>query len=270
MSSKTVIAIVDPYSSGTQLVREAQARGHTCLLVQSQEDVPALYRSSFQAEEFDFFVPYRGNLEETSAELEAQNVGCVMAGCEIGVELSDHLSQRLGLLSNGTRLTEARRNKLLMGETLRHHGVPTPAELSSGDLGEVQDWVHRQGRWPVVIKPLCSSASDGVCLCNNEAEIQIAFEDIIGRKDVYGLVNEAVLVQEYLTGREYAVDTVSHAGRHRVAAIWEYGKPAGGTFIGNDSLELRPTASHSIADCFRTLPAYSMLWKSNMVRPIAS
>ncbi len=240
MSSKTVVAIVDPYSSGTQLVREVEARGHSCFLVQSQADVPVLYRSSFHAEDFGSFIRHRGNLDETCAELEARNVGCVMAGCEIGVELSDHLSERLGLLTNGTRLTGARRNKLLMGETLRRHGVPTPAALSSRDLDEVQDWARDHGRWPVVIKPLCSSASDGVYRCINEADIQVAFEDITGRVDVYGSANESVLVQEYLTGREYAIDTVSHAGRHRVAAVWEYGKPAGGTFFGNDSLELLP------------------------------
>ena len=239
MNSKTVIAIVDPYSSGTQLAREVEARGHTCLMVQSQADVPALYRSSFHADDFDSIVRYRGNLEETIAELKARNVGCVIAGCEIGVELSDHLSERLGLVSNGTRLTRARRNKLLMGETLRQQGVRIPAALSSRDLGEVMDWAGMQGGRPVVLKPLSSSASDGVYLCTNEAEIQTAFEDILGRSDVYGSVNEAVLVQECLTGTEYAVDTVSYAGRHKVTAFWQYGKlVTRGSLFGNDSLEL--------------------------------
>lgn len=39
-----------------------------------------------------------------------------------------------------------------------------------------------------------------------------------------GSVNEGALVQEYLDGMEYVVDTVSRAGAHRVCAIWEYDK----------------------------------------------
>jgi biotin carboxylase len=239
MHSKTVVAIVDPYSSGTQLIREVEARGHTCLLVKSQADVPGIYRSSFQADDYDSIIQYRGNLEETIAELEGRHVGCVIAGCEIGVELSDRLSEKMGLLSNGTRLSPARRNKSLMAETLRQHGVRIPATLSSGDLDQIMDWVREHGRWPVVVKPLCSSASDGVVRCLNEAEVRDAFADITGRSDVYGAANENVVVQEFLTGTEYAVDTVSYASRHRVTEIWEYGKPvASGPFFGNDSLEL--------------------------------
>jgi hypothetical protein len=37
-----------------------------------------------------------------------------------------------------------------------------------------------------------------------------------------GCVNEGVLVQEYLQGTEYVVDTVSHGGKHKVIALWEY------------------------------------------------
>ena len=39
-----------------------------------------------------------------------------------------------------------------------------------------------------------------------------------------GCVNEGVLVQEYLQGTEYVVDSVSRDGVHKVTAIWEYDK----------------------------------------------
>ncbi len=37
MRSKPVIAIVDPYSSGSQLARDVKSRGHACWMVQSAE-----------------------------------------------------------------------------------------------------------------------------------------------------------------------------------------------------------------------------------------
>lgn len=39
-----------------------------------------------------------------------------------------------------------------------------------------------------------------------------------------GGVNEGALIQEFLDGTEYVVDTVSRGGVHRVCAIWEYDK----------------------------------------------
>lgn len=244
MSSKTVIAIVDAYSSGSQMAREAKALGCACVMVQSAEDIPVNYRSSFHAEYFDATICHRGNLEETCRELKARNVGCVIAGCEMGVELSDQLSERLGMVSNGTRLSPARRNKWLMGEALQKRGVRTAGAFSSPHLDQILDWVRVHGNWPVVIKPLCSSGSDGVRLCRNEAEVQSAFQDIISQPDVFDAANEEVLVQEFLSGTEFAVDTVSYSGRHKVVAFWEYGAPvADRSSLGSGSMELLPYSS---------------------------
>ena len=38
----------------------------------------------------------------------------------------------------------------------------------------------------------------------------------MGKTNVLGLVNECVLVQEYLEGEEYVVDMVSREGEHKV------------------------------------------------------
>jgi hypothetical protein len=54
-----------------------------------------------------------------------------------------------------------------------------------------------------------------------------------------GLVNEAALAQEFLSGSEYVVDTVSCEGRHRVTAFWKYHKPQNSSsFVSYDAMEL--------------------------------
>ncbi len=223
------------------MAREVRRRGHDCIMVQSTPDVPPMYRSSFYPGDFSAIIRHNGAVEPTSAQLMSRNVSCVIPGCELGVELADQLSERLGLVTNGTRLSGARRNKFLMGETLHQRGVRAPAQCSSGSLDDVTAWVRCRGVWPVVLKPLGSSGSDGVALCANEAELQAAFADIMNRDNVFGFPNDAVLVQEHLTGTEYAVDTVSCEGQHKVAACWEYEKPGtGNSWFGGDSLELLP------------------------------
>ena len=44
----------------------------------------------------------------------------------------------------------------------------------------------------------------------------------MGKVNALGMVNEGVLVQEYLSGIEYVVDTVSLNGQHTCCALWEY------------------------------------------------
>lgn len=241
MNSKTVMAIVDPFSSGAELAREIKARGHTCIMVQSVVEIPPMYRSSFHSEVFDAIVRHRGDLDETVSKLRAGKVDFVFAGCEMGVELSDQLSERLGLVTNGTRRSAARRNKLLMVDALREHGVPTPATFSSRRLDDIQEWMRSRVHCPVVLKPLGSSGSDGVRLCRDELDVEAAFHNIMNRKDVFGSTNEAVLAQEFLSGTEYAVDTVSCCGQHKIAAIWEYSKAGpDGSVTASDSMELLP------------------------------
>ncbi|CAN0120218.1 unnamed protein product, partial [Discosporangium mesarthrocarpum] len=75
-----------------------------------------------------------------------------------------------------------------------------------------------------VVKPLESAGSDDVYLCDSEEEVRKAFAVIDGKVNGLGGVNEGALVQEYLDGTEYVVDSVSRDGVHRVCAIWEYDK----------------------------------------------
>ena len=61
-------------------------------------------------------------------------------------------------------------------------------------------------------------------LCSSQADVKTAFETINGKVNGLGSVNEGALVQEFLDGTEYVIDTVSRDGVHKVIAIWEYDK----------------------------------------------
>merc|ERR1712048_2588 len=51
--------------------------------------------------------------------------------------------------------------------------------------------------------------------------------NIIGAKNPTGKVNAELALQEFLSGDEYIVDTVSHEGNHLAVAIWKYTKRRG-------------------------------------------
>jgi hypothetical protein len=233
--------VVDPYSAGSLLGEELGRRGFGRVAVQSIGEVPDVFRSTYDPTVFEEVVVHCGDLEETVARLRGLGVDFIVPGCELGVELADRLRDRLSLHPNDPELREARRDKFRMAETVRAHGLRAPLQHCSEDGPELLDWVRANGAWPVVVKPLASSSSDGVSLCHSEADLLRAFGSIQSRRNVLGSINRGVLVQEYLEGTEYVVDMVSCDGHHRVAAFWRYGRPAFSPgFIPYDAIHLMP------------------------------
>ncbi|HEX8305699.1 MAG TPA: ATP-grasp domain-containing protein [Jatrophihabitans sp.] len=148
----------------------------------------------------------------------------VVAGMETDVLLADAVSELAGLPSNGTALSLARRDKYEMAEALRRAGVRCAEQFKSGSAEDVVAWAEAAGRYPVVVKPLASAATDMVAICADAAQVREAAETILGTETIWGEVNREVLIQSYLDGVEYVVDMVSWQGRRYTCGIWEYRK----------------------------------------------
>lgn len=77
----------------------------------------------------------------------------------------------------------------------------------------------------VVVKPPRGCGTEDVALCESPGEAYAAVRRILGRPNSLGVANDAALVQEYIESEaEYAIDSVSRDGIHKIVAIWEYDK----------------------------------------------
>lgn len=146
-------------------------------------------------------------------------------------------------IMGGNSVVRARRDKYLLAQALSHAGLRAPSQLLTSEWNDVrQEFVkrhqitrqaHQEGDMHeddleiapcLVLKPTQSAASDRVCLVRSLQEAQHAFDAILSKPNVFQEENSAVLLQEYLRGPEFVVDTVSCSGVHKVVAIWEYDK----------------------------------------------
>jgi len=225
-SSKQFCVIVDAYSSGNLLAPELKSRGFECIHVRSGS---AKTWTGFKACDFSEDVSFSGDIQVLLQNLrgtgsEKRDVVCVLPGAECGVTLSDRLSSTLGLPSNGTKHSVARRNKFEMQVTLERHGIHPIQQILSSSVEEILNWTRGRDAERFVLKPVDSAGTDGVSLCSSEEELRQAFERVYGKENQLELFNSSVLVQEFVEGTEYAVDTVSRCGRHFVTDIWRYGK----------------------------------------------
>ncbi|EFG03777.1 ATP-grasp domain-containing protein [Streptomyces clavuligerus] len=221
-TSAPTAVVVDGYYNAASLPPAFARRGFSVVHVQSTpEPIPSWTPPDLSV--------YRENIVHTDdastvRRLKEYDPVCVIAGQEPGVPLADRLSETLGLPTNGTRLSGARRDKYAMAEALRAAGLCCADQFRSGRADEIVAWVRARGSYPVVLKPLRSCNTDGVTVCATADEVRRAAEQVLTSRDAFGAPNTEVLVQSYLDGDEYIVDTVSRDGEHFVSSVWKYEK----------------------------------------------
>jgi biotin carboxylase len=214
-----IVAIVDAYSTGRYFAPQFQAKGYRCVHVQSSPTIPAIYAPTYRPADFIDNIVHTGGAAATATAVARHRPVALIAGIESGVELADQLSERLGLRTNGTERSSARRNKFHMGETVKAAGLPTASQVLAADRDTLLDWYALEGAGRVVVKPVSSVGNDGIFFCDNEKEVLNAFDTLMDTDSALGLHNNAVLAQEYLLGVEYYVNTVSLDGVHYVTDL---------------------------------------------------
>jgi len=231
MNGDKVIVIVDPYSTGCVVAQEALKRGYKLVVVwtkgvgENKTHVPTSCADSltYYAE-----VNEHNNLTETAiAVTEAATpfeVKACICGGESGVAFCDALSEKLGLLTNGTDIPK-RRDKKLQQELIKAAGLRSVRQAGSGNFADVEEFLRTE-QYPVVVKPVESAGSDGVKLCHNFEEAKEHFHLLMNSQQRVGGsgAHAAVLCQEFLRGKEYVVDHVSLNGIHKTTMCWVYDK----------------------------------------------
>ena len=170
----------------------------------------------------------RETLDDTIAALQkcAREAGLkivsVICGGEAGVDLADALSEKMGMITNGTDIPN-RRDKKVQQELIAARGLRSIRQAGGSKFEDVEHFLRTE-TYPVVVKPVDSAGSDGVKLCHSFDEARDHFHALLGEQMVNGATCCEVLCQEYLRGKEYVVDHVSRDGEHKTVMCWVYDK----------------------------------------------
>jgi biotin carboxylase len=234
-----VAVIVDPYSSGNLLAPAFRQAGLVPVAVTSAPAPADAYAPSYRPEDFDTIVTHRGDLAVTARVTRQLEPVCIVPGTESGVTLADQLAPLVTpARANVAELAPARRHKGAMREALVAAGLPAVRQICSSSPDAVAAWLDQEnlaGR-DLIVKPPASAGTDGVTLVPAGRDWRPAFRSLLHRRNKLGLVNDQVIVQEFMVGAEYVVDTFSHDGMHTVVDICRYRKR--GTVY--DSMEWMP------------------------------
>lgn len=247
--------VVDPLGTGAEYPAAFGAAGVEVVAVLSRPEPIALYAASWQPASFRHVHVWdgeRASLPALAALLRGYRPLCLIAGSETGVELAEALVEAV---VPGTghvpRLAAARRDKWAMARAVRAAGVPHLRQLCSADPAEIADWLAATGLAGerIVLKPPKSAATDNVHLVAPGEDWRPVFDQIVGHVNEFGLLNDAVLVQEFAAGTEYLLDSYSVDGVHGLVDVCRYSKQQRGDRIGvYDLVDFLPPDSPDVAE----------------------
>jgi biotin carboxylase len=188
------------------------------------------------------------SLDAIAADAERRPFQAVLAVGDRPAVLAARVAERLGLPGNAPAAALASGNKRLARERFRAHGLLVPwhvaAPIGEGARAAAND---PRVRFPCVLKPLGLSGSRGVIRANSVGEFAGAFERIcalVKRVDVRAVrsaVEDTILVEGFIPGREFAVEGVLTAGSLRAFTVFDKPDPLDGPFF-EETIYVTPSA----------------------------
>ncbi|GAB3513070.1 ATP-grasp domain-containing protein [Phytohabitans suffuscus] len=209
------LLMVTPY---VQFVHKAQAEGFWVAAIWDPAQESADYLQSvreaadaFELTDFRDDAGLRKAIRETAHRHGVSSIYHI--GREDSMISAFEVAEELGLSLNPPSAIRLLADKLAMRERLAQRNLSTVVFAAAGTRAEVPAAVAGIGA-PVVVKPTSLAGSRGVFLWQSDEDRATWFEIL----DAYGYPGP-FLVEEYLRGPEYSVETLSVDGVHQVVGI---------------------------------------------------
>ncbi|NDA14216.1 MAG: ATP-grasp domain-containing protein [Gammaproteobacteria bacterium] len=147
------------------------------------------------------------------------------------VALCQKAAEMLDLPANAPEAVEASTNKLIFRELCRDAGVATPS-FQRVQINDTSKWLGCDVGFPCVVKPMSLSASRGVIRCDDLNEVRAALARIQALlSEEESSIEKACIIEDFIPGREFAIEALVCAGELDVLAIFEKPDPLDGPFF---------------------------------------
>ncbi len=194
-------------------------------------------------------------------ELKKFEIVAIVPGADIGVPLADRLCKDLGLPGNDPETTKYRTTKNGMADALARAGLRKIEGAIVTCEEDIRKFVTDNDLKRFVLKFAAGSGTVGLKICDSvEAGVEHYSEMLEIAKNVSLSKDQPILIQEFIGGTEYIVNTASFNGRHILTDVWVYKKyelPDGSLVYDTCELvkDLLPGHTELIEYAFKVLDA---------------
>lgn len=160
----------------------------------------------------------------------------VLAVDEQGVEIAAAAAARLGFRHNPSEAVALTKDKGRLRDRLATTSLPQPAYRLVVRDADVASAATEVG-YPCVVKPISRSASQGVIRVDDATQADAAGVRI---RAIVGDSPEPLLVEEFVSGAEVAVEGLLTGGQLKVLAVFDKPDPLDGPFF-EETIYLTPS-----------------------------
>ncbi len=165
-----------------------------------------------------------------------------------GLALAAAIGEATGISSISVEAAKRSMNKAEMRKTLAKSGISQP-DFEVVDMANSKELVSQinllskaVGGYSLIIKPTGLSGSRGVVKISEASEIPSAVEVVKKAIEMFNQDNQAMLVERYIDGAEFAVEGVVSGGSPEVLAIFDKPRPLDGPYF-EETIYLLPSAA---------------------------
>ena len=142
--------------------------------------------------------------------------GVVTVATDYGVLTASYIAEKLGLKGNPYKVCEIIKNKYLVRKILAEKNVDsTPEFYEINNISEVDNFI-KDIEYPVIVKPCDGSGSRGIKRIDAMEDLKPAC-----KKAREVSLSKNVLIEHFIEGKEYGVESFVHNGEVYILAIME-------------------------------------------------
>lgn len=154
------------------------------------------------------------DFEKTMEVAERYQVkGIITAATDKPLVMMARVAEKLNLAFFSVETAECSTDKLLMKQKFQEAGIPCARGFL---LNSVDELATLKADYPVIVKPRDNSGSRGVIYCTNFNEVELAVQEALQYTK-----KGNVLVEEFIDGKEYSIESLHVAGNTHVIQYTE-------------------------------------------------
>lgn len=225
MKKKPVVLIVECLSSSINYLKDLEKRGYQAAVLESpiiRKNQPSWYSYDLFGAKQQIILSRHEKYEDTLAEVKKLNPILIVTGADHGLEMCLRLSHDLGLKNNKLSNLPKMRDKFISQNTLKKAGIRCIESARYKNMHQAIEFFKKHNN-KIVVKPAKGVSSIGVSVCTTQAQLKKSIA-LAQSKENYSVTNKQPILQEYIDGEEYIVDTVSSNGIVKVSSVYHYHK----------------------------------------------
>jgi len=183
-------------------------------------------------------------IESILSEAIKQRFCGVIGTDDVTTEIAAHVAEKLSLPHNNPQAVKVAQRKDLARLSLKKSKVKIPEfDLLNSTKSLATQNIHVE--FPAVLKPVALSASRGVIRVNDNIELEHAIQRVTKMLDeerqIDKGVREILLLEEFIPGKEVAIEAMLHHGQLDILAIFDKPDPLDGPYF-EETYYVTPTS----------------------------